>query len=131
VLAGKAIAPSEQARLERAVRNAEAASKNLSFAVYLGPVEGSPRVAAERFHAALGSPETSVLVLCDPEQRALEIVTGAQARRTLTDAECALAAASMESSFAAGDIIGGLVVGIQQLGEAARAPRTLHTRRVS
>ena len=68
-----------------------------------------------------------MLVLCDPERRELEIVTGTLARRTLTDAECALAAASMEASFAGGDIIGGLVLGIQQLGEAARAPRTLHS----
>jgi hypothetical protein len=28
-----------------------------------------------------------------------------------------------------GDIVGGLAAGIQQLGEAARHPRTLHTTR--
>jgi hypothetical protein len=131
VLAGSAVTPSERAELERAVRNAETASTNLHFSVYLGPVEGSPRAAAERLHAALDAPDSSVLVFCDPEHRALEIVTGAVARRSLSDQVCSLAAASMESSFAADDIVGGLVVGIQQLGEAARAPRTLHTRHVS
>jgi hypothetical protein len=33
----------------------------------------------------------------------------------------------MQTSFVVGDIVGGLVAGIQQLGDAARHPRTLHT----
>lgn len=128
MLAGD-VTPSDQARLERAIRNADQASQELTFSLYLGATDGPPRAVAEALHAELTSPETSVLVLCDPEKRALEIVTGTLARRILTDAECALAAASMESSFAGGDIVGGLVVGIQQLGEAARAPRMLHLQR--
>ena len=32
----------------------------------------------------------------------------------------------MTSSFLAGDLVGGLVRGIQQLGEAAHHPQTLH-----
>jgi uncharacterized membrane protein YgcG len=127
VPAGSTLTPTEQGRLDRAVRNAEAASRELSFALYLGPTEGPTRSAAEALHASLVASESSVLVLCDPDRHALEIVTGSLARRTLTDTECALAAASMESNFAAGDIVGGLVLGIQQLGEAARAPRTLHS----
>jgi hypothetical protein len=125
------VTPTEQARLEKAVRNAEEVSGQLRFSLYLGPADGPPRAVAERLHAALEAPEISVLVLCDPEQRALEIVTGTIARRSLTDADCGLAAASMESNFAGGDIVGGLVIGVQQLGEAARAPRTLHTRHIS
>ena len=128
VLAGRTLTPTEQGRLDRAVRNAEAASRELHFALYLGPTDGPTRPLAETMHASLAAPESSVLVLCDPDRRALEIVTGSLARRTLTDTECALAAASMEASFAADDIVGGLVLGIQQLGEAARAPRTLHGR---
>ena len=37
----------------------------------------------------------------------------------------------MTSSFLAGDMVGGLVRGIQQLGEAAHHPQTLHTRHIS
>ena len=66
------------------------------------------------------------MVMCDPEFHRLEIVTGVAARRSLDDLECRLAAAAMQTSFAGGDIVGGLAIGIQQLGEAARQPRTLH-----
>jgi hypothetical protein len=47
----------------------------------------------------------------------------------LDDLECRLAAAAMQTSFAGGDIVGGLAAGISQLGEAARQPRTLHASR--
>jgi alkanesulfonate monooxygenase SsuD/methylene tetrahydromethanopterin reductase-like flavin-dependent oxidoreductase (luciferase family) len=116
---------SERMRVERAVRNAESSS-GLKFSVFLGPSEEDARAYAERLHAALDDPAHSVLVLCDPVFRVLEIVTGSTARRNLDDVECRFAAASMETSFAGGDIVGGLVLGIQQLGESSRAPRTLH-----
>jgi hypothetical protein len=125
VPAGDTLSFTERRRIERAVRNAESSS-GLTFSVFLGVSEEDSRAYAERLHGALDDPARSVLVLCDPTFRALEIVTGAEARRNLDDVECGLAAASMESSFAGGDIVGGLVLGIQQLGEASRAPRTLH-----
>lgn len=126
--AGDSLTFSELQRIERAVKNAERSS-GLTFSVFLGPSEVNARAYAERLHGALEDPDHSVLVLCDPSFRALEIVTGVEARRNLDDLECGLAAASMESSFSGGDIVGGLVVGIQQLGEASRAPRTLHASR--
>ena len=49
------------------------------------------------------------------------------ARLVLDDFDCRLAAASMQTSFAVGDIVGGLANGIQQLGQSARRPATLHT----
>jgi len=125
VPAGDTLTFTERRRIERAVRNAESSS-GLTFSVFLGVSEEDSRAYAERLHGALDDPARSVLVLCDPTFRALEIVTGSEARRNLDDVECGLAAASMESSFAGGDIVGGLVLGIQQLGEASRAPRTLH-----
>jgi uncharacterized membrane protein YgcG len=126
VPAGEGLSPSERQRIERAVAVAERLS-GLTFSVYLGPSEEDARAYAERLHGALTSPESSVLVFCDPGFRVLEIVTGAGARRVLDDFDCRLAAASMQTSFQAGDIIGGLVNGVQQLGQSARHPRTLHT----
>lgn len=126
--AGESLSVSELARIKRAVRNAETSS-GLTFSVFLGLAEEDSRAYAERLHSALDDPTHSVLVLCDPVFRALEIVTGAEARRNLDDVECGLAAASMETSFTGGDIVGGLVVGIQQLGEASRSPRNLHVSR--
>lgn len=124
---GVPVSSSDTLRLKRAIRNAEASS-GLKFSVYLGRADGDPRQHAIRLHDALESSEESVLVLCDPFAKALEIVTGKHARRSLDDAECKLAAATMQSSFAAGEIIGGLSHGLQQLGSAAREPETLHFR---
>ena len=126
--AGEALTRDDLRRLEKAVRNAETFS-GLTFSVFVGVAEEDARAYAERLHGALEDPAHSVLVLCDPEFHVLEIVTGGVARRWLSDVECGLAAATMQTSFVVGDIVGGLVAGVQQLGEAARHPRTLHTSR--
>jgi uncharacterized membrane protein YgcG len=128
VPAGDSFTPSQREWLTRAVRNAEMAS-GLKFSVFVGVSEEDSRAYAERLHEALTDPDHSVLVMCDPEFHKLEIVTGIAARRVLSDLECRLAAAAMQTSFAGGDIFGGLAAGVQQLGEAARQPRTLHITR--
>lgn len=111
--------------IQRAVGNAESVS-SLTFSVFVGLAEEDSRAYALRLHGALPRRDHSVLVLCDPVSHALEIVTGAESRRVLPDLECRLAAASMRSSFVGGDVVGGLVNGIQQLGEGARQPKMLH-----
>ena len=125
MLAGDELTPSDRSRLERAIGIAQEVS-GLVFSVYLTSAEGEGRTYALRLHGALDEPDRSVLVLCDPDARVLEIVTGRAARRALPDRMCALAAATMRSSFGAGDIVGGLWNGLTQLGEASRQPRTLH-----
>ena len=127
VPAGDDLSPDADRRLRRAVEIAEDAS-GLRFSLYVGPAEEDARAFAREVHGSVDDPSETVLVLCDPERRVLEIVTGAAARRALSDRDCALAAATMRSSFVAGDIIGGLSHGITQLGEAARRPPTLHAR---
>jgi uncharacterized membrane protein YgcG len=128
VPAGDSFTPSQREWLERAVRNAEAAS-GLTFSLFVGVSEEDSRRYAEKLHGTLADPDHSVLVMCDPEFHRLEIVTGVATRRVLDDLECRLAAAAMQTSFAGGDIVGGLAAGISQLGEAARQPRTLHASR--
>jgi Domain of unknown function (DUF5130) len=127
VPAGDSFTPAETERLSRAVQHAERVSR-LTFSVYVGVSEEDSRAYAERLHSALEDPTRSVLIMCDPGFRVLEIVTGSEARRQLDDMECRLAAATMRTSFEADDIIGGLVHGIAQLGEAAYQPPTLHAR---
>lgn len=127
MLAGDDLGPADNARLDRAVRIAEEAS-GLTFAVYLTTSEPDSRAQALRLHGSLEEPDRSVLLLCDPGSRVLEIVTGHAARRVVPDRVCALAAATMRSSFVADDIVGGLSNGITQLGDAARQPPTLHGR---
>jgi hypothetical protein len=128
VPAGDSFTPSQREWIERVVRNAETVS-GVTFSVFIGVSEEDSRAYAERLHTALTDPDHSVLVMCDPEFHKLEIVTGKEVRRALSDLDCRLAAATMRTSFAGGDIVGGLTAGISQLGEAARQPRTLHASR--
>ena len=122
---GEFFSSAQRAEIDRAIRAAETASR-FEFSVYVGHCDGESRPFAERLHAALVSPDRSVLILVDPAARLLEVVTGSVVRRSLTDEQVALAVAGMESSFAGGDIVGGIKHGVAQLAEAARKPATLH-----
>jgi uncharacterized membrane protein YgcG len=82
------------------------------------------RVLAEQAHAALGERSTvAVLVLVAPNAHRVEIVTGSELRGRLSDRDCALAALSMSSSFAGGDLAGGILQGMRMLAQRAGKPR--------
>jgi uncharacterized membrane protein YgcG len=125
VPAGDAFTPDQLSDLERAIRNAEAAS-GLHFSVYVGGADSETRPFALELLNQLDDPDLSVLVYVDPAGRRLEIVTGSAARHQLNDSEAGLAALTMQTSFAAGNLTGGLVTGVQQLGDHAHLPTTLH-----
>ena len=92
----------------------------LHYSVYVGPVEGDVRDHAERLHAALGKRAAAgVLVLVAPGDRQLEIVTGKESARRLSDRSCALAALSMTTAFSGGDLVGGIVTGLRMMAESA------------
>lgn len=123
--AGDGLTVSQREEIARAVGNADRLG-GLDFSVYVGPAESDARAHALRLHASLEDPERSVIVLCDPAAHRLEVVTGRVARRQLDDTSVALAVVSMQTFFRGGDLVGGLAWGVQQLGEAARQPKTLH-----
>ena len=122
---GDAFTAAERHDIDKAIRDAEIMCR-FEFSVFVGASEGETRPFAERLHASLVVPARSVLVLVDPAARIVEIVTGAEARRSLDDAEVRLAALSMQTAFAAGDLVGGIKQGVLQLAEHARRPRLLH-----
>ncbi len=124
--AGDAFSASQRHEIDKAIRDAETMCR-YEFSVFVGASEGETRPFAERLHAALVAPARSVLVLVDPAARIVEVVTGAEARRDLDDAEVKLAVLSMQTAFAAGDLVGGIKQGVLQLAEHARRPRLLHT----
>ncbi|HEX7738330.1 MAG TPA: DUF5130 family protein [Marmoricola sp.] len=115
----------QRREIDIAVRDAETASR-CEFSVYVGSVDGAPREAAERLHAAMAAPAKSVLVMVDPNRRVLQIVTGVDVRRNLSDDSATLAAVAMQAAFAEGDLVGGIKRGLSLLAESARAPKTLH-----
>ena len=105
-------------RLDEALRVADE-STGLTFSVYVGDLDEPVRAHAEKMHSQLADPARSVLVAASPNQRVLEIVTGAEARKRLPDRDCKLAALSMTAAFGGGDLAGGLVSGIAQLADHA------------
>lgn len=123
---GDAFSAAERHEIDKAIRDAETMCR-YEFSVYVGAAEQEARPYAERLHATLTAPERSVLVLVDPAARILEVVTGSEARRVLDDAEVKLAALSMQTAFAAGDLVGGIKAGVLQLADHARRPMMLHT----
>jgi uncharacterized membrane protein YgcG len=123
---GDAFTAFQRQELDKVVAEAERLSGR-RFSVYVGPSGEDPRDTAERMHARLADPARSVLVLVDPAVRALEIVTGAEVRETLSNRTAALAALSMQTAFATGDLERGLRAGIQQLAEHATPMHSLHT----
>ena len=115
----------ERYALDEAIRKAEQQSR-VEFSLFVGSAEGEPRAFATQLHNSLVAPSRSILIMVDPDARALEIVTGGYVRRTLTDKEVELTALQMQTSFAEGDLVGGLKRGITMLAEHARPQNTLH-----
>lgn len=123
--AGEAIRDNDRRTIEEAVEAAERTS-GYAFSVLVADSGEDPRAFARSQHARMADPDRSVLVMVDPRARELEIVTGQHVQRVLNDDQATLAAVAMQSWFAAGDLVDGLVHGLQQLGEHARAPELLH-----
>jgi uncharacterized membrane protein YgcG len=122
VPSGEAFTNDQLRDIERVVDTANVET-GLSFSVYVGRVDGDIRDEAERLHRSFGANATNtVLVMICPGDRLLEIVTGEESARRLSDRSCALAALSMTTSFAGGDLVGGIMTGVRMLAEAAGRP---------
>ena len=120
------LSSAQQAALDATIRAAEQQCR-AEISVFVGPIEGhDPHAFATSLHNTLVLPSRSILVMVDPEVRALEVITGAHVRRHLADTQVELAVATMTRSFADGDLAEGLRRGILQLAEHARPPQTLH-----
>lgn len=125
VATGEPFPASARAEIDKAIRDAETMSR-FEFSVFVGASEGETRPFAERLHASLVAPSRSVLILVDPAARIVEVVTGSAVRHHLQDNEVKLATLSMQTAFAAGDLVGGITGGVLQLAEHARRPQLLN-----
>ena len=123
---GESFSAAERHEIDKAIRDAETLCR-YEFSVFVGRADGESRPFSERLHSALVNPSRSILVMVDPSAKLLEIVTGSEVRRDLDDAEVRLATLTMQSAFAAGDLVGGITRGVFQLAEHARRPELRHT----
>jgi uncharacterized membrane protein YgcG len=126
VPAGSAFTTRQIEQVNHAIATADSET-GLHFSVYVGRVNGDVRAHAQKLHAALRSAaDLAVLVLVEPDARRVEVVTGATAQRRLDDRAAGLAALSMATSFAGGDLTGGIVNGVRMMAQAAARPPVLH-----
>ena len=123
--AGDAFTAGQEQDIAKAIATAEQQT-GLKFSVYVGSVEGDLRAQAVRLHRQLADADQAVLVVIDPRRNQLQIVTGVDAKRRVDDRAAGLAAASMASTFAVGDLAGGIVNGLGSLMEHAQKAPVLH-----
>jgi len=105
-------------RLDEALRVADEQT-GLTFSVYIGELDVPTRESAEKLQKQIDDADHAVLVAISPNQRRLEIVTGNEARKRISDRDAKLAALSMSAAFAGGDLAGGVLAGIDQLASHA------------
>jgi hypothetical protein len=115
----------ELARLDEAL-TMSSRETGLRFTLYIGDLGRQTRLRAEELHALSGGNlSESVLLAVSPGQKVVEVVTGAAAGRRMPDRACALAVLSMTTTFANGDLIGGIVGGLRQMSDQAGHPAAL------
>ena len=115
----------ELARIDEAL-TMSSRETGLRFTLYIGDLGKLTRIRAEEMFTQSGDHlAESVLIAVSPGQRVVEVVTGAGAARRLPDRACALAVLSMTGSFAAGDLVGGIVNGLRQMSDQAGHPASL------
>ena len=118
--AGEAFTREQHERIERARRFAETQT-GMRFWLRVGEYDGDIKLEAERLLTNLvDSPrDAAALVLVAPGAKQIEIMTTSSGKRRLTDQACGLVVLGMTSSFAVGDLVGGLINGFRQLTDAA------------
>jgi uncharacterized membrane protein YgcG len=105
-------------RLDEALRAADRQT-GLTFSVYIGEFELPSREFAEKLQRQIDGADRAVLIAVSPNQRRLEIVTGNEVRKRISDRDAKLAGLSMAAAFAGGDLAGGVLSGIDQLASHA------------
>ncbi len=129
--AGEAFSFIAQQRIDDALRGFTDQS-GLVASVYVGSTADnglSIDAFAQRALAALPAHEAgTVLVVVDPGRRQSVVCTDPAARHRVSDESCALATLSMTTSFGAGDLVGGIVIGLRMLGDACTPVTTTHGR---
>jgi hypothetical protein len=105
-------------RLDEALRIADQQT-GLTFSVFIGELEVPTRNFAEKLQKQIEGADRTVLIAVSPNQRRLEIVTGNEARKRISDRDAKLAGLSMAAAFAGGDLAGGVLAGIDQLATHA------------
>jgi hypothetical protein len=92
----------------------------LRFTAYIGDLGSDTRAIAESMLHSLGAEApVAVLLAVSPGQRIVEVVTGGEAARRITDRAARLAVLSVTSACSLGEVANGLVNGLRILADQA------------
>jgi Domain of unknown function (DUF5130) len=92
----------------------------LRFTAFIGNLGSDSRTVAESLLRSIGAESPiAVLLAVSPAQRIVEVVTGGEAARRISDRAARLAVLSVTSACGVGEIANGLVNGLRILADQA------------
>ena len=92
------------------------------FAVYIGDLGNDTAARAREILADVPTPENAVLLAVSPNQRAIEVVYGADVRGRGVESAAPLGVSAAASAFKEGNLIDGLVSAVRVLSAAISRP---------
>jgi hypothetical protein len=92
------------------------------FAVYLGHLGSDSAARAREILAQVPTPDNAVLLAVSPDQRAIEVVYGADLRGRGAESAAPLGVSAAASAFKEGNLIDGLVSAIRVMSAAIARP---------
>lgn len=110
----------QRIRLDEALIAATRATK-VRFNVYIGDLGSDPAAGADDLLPRTPDASNSVLIAVSPNQRAIEIRSGAGAAR-VTDKVCQLGVTAAKSALSEGDLADGVLSAVNVISAALTSP---------
>ena len=107
--------------LDNALKFGSRAAK-ARFAVYIGDLGADTAATAREILAKVPTPDNAVLLAVSPDQKAIEVVYGAEVKGRGIEESAPLGVSAAAASFKEGNLIDGLISGIRVLS-AGVSPR--------
>lgn len=92
------------------------------FSVYIGDLGADTPARAREILASVPTPDNAVLLAVSPDQRAIEVVYGAELRGRGAESAAPLGVSAAASAFKEGNLIDGLVSAIRVMSAAISRP---------
>jgi hypothetical protein len=109
-------------RLDDALTYGSRAAK-ARFAVYIGPLGEDTAATAREILAKVPTPNNAVLLAVSPDQRAIEVVYGADVRGRGIEESAPLGVKAAATSFNYGNLLSGLISAIKVMSAGVRPPQ--------
>ena len=107
--------------LDSALTNASRQSK-ARFAVYVGDLGADTAASARAVLADVPTPNNAVLLAVSPDQRAIEVVYGADVRGRGAETAAPLGVSAAASAFREGNLIDGLISAVRVMSAGIARP---------